>query len=717
MKLKTPTFPSKGHHNTRPPAPHVTAAHLQASTSSAATPASAQKPADALKKVAGGLASPTRQRNTAAMIAGLAFIILAGALGASVASSFDDSIDVLVARDDIAEGDVIDDSDFRVVQIAAGAGDIEVMAPSSIERLVGQTAAGPIGSGSLIHPDQFTQAYGEQQILIGASLEPNQFPAGGLREGDQVRIIALANRSSRDDDIRAGQEVSVGEIVKVEPLGGDRLHFAVRVPESTANLVVQLVADKQVSLGLLDNRVTLDQVDPVEAEEAFEPQSFAPVDTESGTPVDTESGTPDQVERSLLIEADPAGGVLALRFDLDPAPSLTSFGSDIRNGYSSDLVWANTQDLRGVHCMPAPVDPILARNWIERVTPPLTKELPSLGAPAIIDLGWIDHEGPSTQLAAAADTTLIVTLPDIAEVQALLFQVRRLQALDTNVAIVTIGDTPNDPQEIARLAGVPLAAVLPDDPKVASALAGGKFKPASFKRSMLWRMIGGLAASLLNEPLMMARAEEMDGAAHDTSVAAPSTTPPPPPPGARPTHALPAPPSAAAIAALAALEDSPAAVPAPLVYDPIVISVGESIAPSIAPTHSFEVFEDTVRLGSPAPAATGATLTLSNGEAVDVLVGTEAVTIGRHSQCDIVLNDSQVSRQHGRLIKSAEGWHYVDLGSRNGTALNSHPCTETVLATGDILTIGQTDLTFESTSRDATDPRSHTNPRSELESV
>jgi len=211
---------------------------------------------------------------------------------------------------------------------------------------------------------------------------------------------------------------------------------------------------------------------------------------------------------ALLIEADPAGGVLALRFDLAPAPSLTTFASDVRNAFSNDLVWANTQDLRGVHCMPAPVDPRLARSWIERVAPTLTHHIPHLGSPTVIDLGWVDEGGASAPLARAADTTLVVTSPDTAEVQALLFQIRRLQNQGANVELVTVGDTPNSPQEIAALAGVPLAAALPHDPRFAAALAGGKFSPSKFRRSLLWRTISGLAERLYDPQLVAERAAQ-----------------------------------------------------------------------------------------------------------------------------------------------------------------------------------------------------------------
>ena len=89
----------------------------------------------------------------------------------------------------------------------------------------------------------------------------------------------------------------------------------------------------------------------------------------------------NQVERSLLIEADPAGGVLSLRFDLAAAPSLTTFASDVRNGYRDDLLWANTQDLRGVRCLPAPVDPRLLRDRGSNGSPQSSSTMRHTSAP------------------------------------------------------------------------------------------------------------------------------------------------------------------------------------------------------------------------------------------------------------------------------------------------------------------------------------------------
>lgn len=401
-------------------------------------------------------------------------------------------------------------------------------------------------------------------------------------------------------------------------------------------------------------------------------------------------------DRTLLIEADPAGGVLSLRFDLDVTPSLTTFGSDTRNGYSHELAWRNTQDLRGVRCIPGPVDPRLARSWVERVTPALTENLKTLGAPAIIDLGWIAESGPSLALAAAADVTLVVTRPEIAEVQALLFQVRQLQAAGATVGLVTVGTTPNDPQEVAAVAGIPLVAVLPDDAGVAAALCGGKFAPNKFRRSLLWRTIGGIAASLVDSGLMLSRATNDEPAA-DLSVQAFGEAAP-----AMYSELAPE-----ALAAPAAIDPEPArasftdrhpeldnhdVAPEQVNTDPDAgqfAAVEFDLTDGADLTIDPELFDDTIRMVT----LPDAELILDTGER-RTLRNDGPTVLGRHGTCDIVLADSQVSRQHAQLTRTATGWHFADLESRNGSVVNGRPCTEAFLSEGDELYIGHARLVF-----------------------
>lgn len=49
------------------------------------------------------------------------------------------------------------------------------------------------------------------------------------------------------------------------------------------------------------------------------------------------------------------------------------------------------------------------------------------------------------------------------------------------------------------------------------------------------------------------------------------------------------------------------------------------------------------------------------------------LVIGRDATCDVVIPDRQVSRQHARLYRAAEGFEVEDLTSKNGTHINGAP--------------------------------------------
>ena len=48
----------------------------------------------------------------------------------------------------------------------------------------------------------------------------------------------------------------------------------------------------------------------------------------------------------------------------------------------------------------------------------------------------------------------------------------------------------------------------------------------------------------------------------------------------------------------------------------------------------------------------------------------ETTLLGRGDDCDVVIDNRQVSRHHAKIIKNGDGYFLVDLNSKNGTFLN-----------------------------------------------
>jgi FHA domain-containing protein len=77
-------------------------------------------------------------------------------------------------------------------------------------------------------------------------------------------------------------------------------------------------------------------------------------------------------------------------------------------------------------------------------------------------------------------------------------------------------------------------------------------------------------------------------------------------------------------------------------------------------------------------------------------VDKELITIGRLSECDVVVKDSGASRRHAQ-IRTADGVSVVtDLGSTNGTKVNGRDVQSAPLSNGDRITVGATQIEYRS---------------------
>lgn len=69
-------------------------------------------------------------------------------------------------------------------------------------------------------------------------------------------------------------------------------------------------------------------------------------------------------------------------------------------------------------------------------------------------------------------------------------------------------------------------------------------------------------------------------------------------------------------------------------------------------------------------------------------IGDRPVVIGRAPDCDLLLQHESISRQHARISRDDGGWVLRDLGSKNGSRVNTFHVTEQLLRNGDRIDLG-----------------------------
>jgi hypothetical protein len=115
--------------------------------------------------------------------------------------------------------------------------------------------------------------------------------------------------------------------------------------------------------------------------------------------------------------------------------------------------------------------------------------------------------------------------------------------------------------------------------------------------------------------------------------------------------------------------------------------------PSFGHTMVYSPDREARELEGPAPAATGRHLLVGAGKRR--VLTPPRVVIGRSRECDVVLDDPNVSRQHAELRADAGRWLVRDLGSTNGVLVNGRAVERAALEAGDEITVGRSVLSFQ----------------------
>lgn len=96
-------------------------------------------------------------------------------------------------------------------------------------------------------------------------------------------------------------------------------------------------------------------------------------------------------------------------------------------------------------------------------------------------------------------------------------------------------------------------------------------------------------------------------------------------------------------------------------------------------------------------------VTDSSGTTKDFPLTKERVTIGRHADNDIPLNDKAVSGHHAVVITILQDSFLEDLDSTNGTQVNGKQVAKHPLSHGDVISIGRNTLKYEGEGQGADD--------------
>ena len=210
---------------------------------------------------------------------------------------------------------------------------------------------------------------------------------------------------------------------------------------------------------------------------------------------------------AVLVEADLAGSVMAVRYDLGREPGLTTLAA---SGTLEPDGWReHAQDAGGVPVLVGPDSPANARSLWRRAGSSLGQTLASSDATVVADLGRLDDEVPLLDRAAL----LVLLVRPVAEHLVTLshrLPMLRGQAQRLQVGVVLVGEGSYGPVDVAGPLGVDVLGVLPHDPRAADALSGGG-TGLTLARSRLFRAATGVATTIhsaigtYDEPIGAAR--------------------------------------------------------------------------------------------------------------------------------------------------------------------------------------------------------------------
>lgn len=157
----------------------------------------------------------------------------------------------------------------------------------------------------------------------------------------------------------------------------------------------------------------------------------------------------------LLIEADPAGGVLAASLGIPVSPGLVDFTAAAHHRTITDVAEHNVQQLTASLCvLPSPSSGRQASAALEALVPELSVLLADTTGDVVVDVGRLLPGSPSTRLVDAADVVVLVVRPVVSELAALVPRLRELRDDGAECLVAVVDTPPRSPEAPATFAEV-----------------------------------------------------------------------------------------------------------------------------------------------------------------------------------------------------------------------------------------------------------------------
>lgn len=97
-------------------------------------------------------------------------------------------------------------------------------------------------------------------------------------------------------------------------------------------------------------------------------------------------------------------------------------------------------------------------------------------------------------------------------------------------------------------------------------------------------------------------------------------------------------------------------------------------------------------------------LTKADGDTEVFALQSGEMLLGREADCHVQLDFAGISRRHLRLVTVLDDTFLEDLGSRNGTFVNGKLARKCALNEGDVVQVGEIELSFHKMAQDAARP-------------